>query len=72
MLELKVYAGYLEKGTEAGRGAAVVHLGNLMSPRGARRTSTVRVLRGDKGNSLSKEADIAKETSKINSFLEPT
>jgi hypothetical protein len=41
------------------------------SPHGTRRTGALRVLRGDKGNMLSKEADIAKETSGINSFLKP-
>lgn len=47
-------------------------LGDLKSPLGTRRTNIVRILRGDKGNLLSKEADTAKETSEINSFLKPS
>lgn len=46
-------------------------LGDLKSPLGTRRTNVVRILRGDKGNMLSKKADTAKETSEINSFLKP-
>lgn len=45
---------------------------DLKSPLGTRRTNIVRILRGGKGNLLSKEADMAKETSEINSFLEPS
>lgn len=72
-----VYVGYFKtwwekKGT--GRSWRRRHsytLRDPMSPQSTRRTSAVRVLRGDKGNMLSKEADIAKETSGINSFLKP-